>query len=79
MTVPALGMARWDAVSTVSTTGNEAVADTAETPEHAAVRAAAIVRSAASTTELPAERTPGAAPAARCAAVRTAPCSGVSA
>jgi glutamate-5-semialdehyde dehydrogenase len=41
VTVPALGMARWDAVSTVSTTGNDAVVDTAETPEHAAVRTAA--------------------------------------
>ena len=54
MTVPALGMARWDAVSTVSTTGNEAVADTAETPEHTAVRAAA-------------QRAAGAAPGVRSA------------
>ena len=41
--------------------------------------AAAIVRRAASTAGPPAERTPGAAPAARCAAARTAACSGVSA
>ena len=44
-----------------------------------AANAAAIVRRAASTAGPPAARTPGAAPAARCAAVRTAPCSGVSA
>ena len=54
VTVPALGMARWDAVSTVSTTGNDAVVDTAETPEHAAVRTAA-------------QRAAGAAPGVRSA------------
>ncbi len=47
-------MAPWNAVSTVSTTGSEAVADHAETPEHVAVRNAA-------------QRAAGAAPGVRAA------------